>query len=67
MDTPYNDDDAFPEQSGLTGGIPSGRPTQSPSEPERDTRSSVVAARGTAEGLVLRIDGRVDRANQIGH
>jgi hypothetical protein len=32
-------------------------------EQETETRSSVITARGTAEGLVLRIDGRVEEAD----
>jgi septum site-determining protein MinC len=32
-------------------------------ELETETRSSVITARGTAEGLVLRIDGRVDEGD----
>jgi septum formation inhibitor MinC len=64
MDNPFNEsDEGFFE----SGPLPTTHPASSspassaldPANHERDERSSVVAARGTAEGLVLRIDGRV--------
>jgi septum formation inhibitor MinC len=75
MDTPFTDDDALFDPAeltgneltgGLTGGLAGGKQQAIPAakdEPERDTRNSIVAARGTSDGLVLRIDGRVDSAD----
>jgi len=42
---------------------PKNAATPTREETEVDTRSSVITARGTAEGLVLRIDGRVAGAD----
>jgi septum formation inhibitor MinC len=47
--------------AGSTRGIhPSTQPHTGKPQAETDERGSVITARGTAEGLVLRIDGRVD-------
>lgn len=64
MDNPFNEsDEGFFESGPLpTTHSASSSPASTALDPanhERDERSSVVAARGTAEGLVLRIDGRV--------
>lgn len=73
MNTPFNgDDEGFlgaDPLSGMPGTPPSPSfsgstlsPQSSPSSQSggSDDRGSVITARGTAEGLVLRIDGRVD-------
>jgi septum formation inhibitor MinC len=70
MDRPFNgDDEVFVEHenpsSFLSGpSSPDATPTQtsyiSKASGDNDDRGSVITARGTAEGLVLRIDGRVD-------
>jgi septum site-determining protein MinC len=56
----FNDDDnvRFEADTPLTGLGISTSPTKV-EEQEGEARSSVITARGTAEGLVLRIDGRV--------
>lgn len=56
----FNDDDnlGFEAESPLQGLGISTSPIKV-DEQEGETRSSVITARGTAEGLVLRIDGRV--------
>jgi len=72
MDNPFNEsDDGFLEAETAANPLrTSSSPLASTSSTgvnaptelqtgERDERNSVVAARGTAEGLVLRIDGRV--------
>ena len=74
----FNDDDnlGFEAEIPLQGlGISPTNPTSSSTplsspktaqrteDQESEVRSSVVTARGTAEGLVLRIDGRVDEAD----
>ena len=66
MTGPFNDDDnvgfdadtASHEGSGLQG-LPISTSPVKIEDQEGDTRSSVITARGTAEGLVLRVDGRV--------
>jgi septum site-determining protein MinC len=66
MTGPFNDDDnvgfeAAPaplENLGLQGLGTSASPSKI-EEQEGEARSSVITARGTAEGLVLRVDGRV--------
>jgi septum formation inhibitor MinC len=64
MDNPFNEsDEGFFESGPLrstqsSNTTPTSNTNESPESP-REERSSVVAARGTAEGLVLRIDGRV--------
>jgi septum formation inhibitor MinC len=64
MDNPFNESDEGFFESGPLPTSPSAPSSHAssgldPANHERDERSSVVAARGTAEGLVLRIDGRV--------
>jgi septum site-determining protein MinC len=66
MNTPFNgDDEGFLGADPLAGVVTA--PTSQPLSPSTssqaaaaDDRGSVITARGTAEGLVLRIDGRVD-------
>jgi septum formation inhibitor MinC len=70
MDSPFNDDEGFLNPAGIgpapltgssTQGGRSGSEFHAPAgQQEGDERGNVIAARGTAEGLVLRIDGRVE-------
>jgi len=71
MDNSFNESDKGFFESGplATEGAPVGSTPNVSGEGAqsgREERSSVVAARGTAEGLVLRIDGRVDAADLMG-
>lgn len=71
MSNPFNEDDGTntPEHSTLLGGLTGGQGfagTQSASSERRvEERNSVITARGTAEGLVLRVDGRVETTDLI--
>jgi septum formation inhibitor MinC len=68
MDNPFNESDEGFFESGpapvahSSASSPASTALDAPDN-ARDERSSVVAARGTAEGLVLRIDGRVTSAD----
>jgi len=71
MSNPFNEDDGTntPDHSGLLGGLTgsqglTGIQTGS-SERRIEERNSVITARGTAEGLVLRVDGRVETTDLI--
>lgn len=67
----FNDDEnlGFEIDAPLQGvGVSSLEESGSPikiQEQETETRNSVITARGTAEGLVLRIDGRVEESDLI--
>lgn len=71
MTNPFNEDEGF-HQSGSTtpGGFstsqsPNASAQSSTHERKIEDRSSVITARGTAEGLVLRVDGRVETEDLI--
>lgn len=64
MNNPFNEEDGLQENAGVEQGAP-GAPIQSPSDAKAasrkiEDRNSVITARGTSEGLVLRVDGRVE-------
>lgn len=68
MTGPFNEDDAVGfEADAPLQGLPvlptDTREAQKIDVQETESRSSVITARGTAEGLVLRIDGRVDNSD----
>jgi len=68
MTGPFNEDDAVGFQAdaplqGLPISATETRESERADAQETESRSSVITARGTAEGLVLRIDGRVDSAD----
>ena len=60
----FNDDEnlGFETDAPLQG-LGSATPAVKIEEREPEARSSVITARGTAEGLVLRIDGRADESD----
>ena len=60
----FNDDEnlGFETDAPLQG-LGSSTPAVKIEERETESRSSVITARGTAEGLVLRIDGRADESD----
>ena len=71
MSNPFNEDDGAntPDNSTFQGGF-SGSQSKlssesSPSERRIEDRNSVITARGTAEGLVLRVDGRVETSDLV--
>jgi len=69
MNNPFNDEEGFQEGSAVSGGLidtPSRESAeQTPVARKTEDRSSVITARGTAEGLVLRVDGRVESSDLI--
>lgn len=64
MNNPFNEDGETFDATGAEALTPAAAASTSPTAPEpsrgAEERSSVITARGTAEGLVLRIDGRVN-------
>jgi len=70
MNNPFNDEDGAPQETGAftpakpTTAAPSSDTEQLASRRVED-RSSVITARGTSDGLVLRIDGRVEPADLV--
>jgi septum site-determining protein MinC len=60
----FNDDEnlGFETDAPLQG-LGTSTPAVKTEGQETETRSSVITARGTAEGLVLRIDGRADQSD----
>jgi hypothetical protein len=60
MDNPFNEDqgseDLVPQPLAPAGNI---------SPRKSEDRSSVITARGTSEGLVLRVDGRVEAGDML--
>lgn len=73
MNNPFNEDEGLNDfENAPTTGIPGAsaelsQDTQGSSVTTRrsEDRSTVITARGTAEGLVLRVDGRVDTQDLI--
>ncbi len=66
MDSSFTEDDDVGFENSSSPLPPHSAATSAPvEEAETEIRSSVITARGTAEGLVLRIDGRVDAADLI--
>jgi septum site-determining protein MinC len=71
MTNPFNEDEGFNELGSTTpGGLPGSQPASestrgSAHDRKIEDRSSVITARGTAEGLVLRVDGRVETEDLI--
>ena len=71
MSNPFNEDDGTsnPDHSTLLGGLPGAQgfagSQNASSERRLEERNSVITARGTAEGLVLRVDGRVETSDLI--
>lgn len=65
MNNTFNDDDGAntPENAAFGSGFSGSH--GSPSERRVEERNSVITARGTAEGLVLRVDGRVETTDLI--
>jgi len=64
MSNPFNEEDGLQDNAGLESGT-TGPATQSPVDAKGasrkiEDRNSVITARGTSEGLVLRVDGRVE-------
>jgi septum formation inhibitor MinC len=71
MSNPFNEDEGTntPDnstfQSGFSGTQPALSSDGNPSERRIEDRNSVITARGTADGLVLRVDGRVETSDLI--
>jgi hypothetical protein len=69
MNNPFNEEEGFQEGDALSGGLidSTNRESaeQSPVARKTDERSSVITARGTSEGLVLRVDGRVESGDLV--
>jgi septum site-determining protein MinC len=71
MSNPFNEDDGAntPDNSTFQGGFSGSQSRLSsesgPSERRIEDRNSVITARGTAEGLVLRVDGRVETTDLV--
>lgn len=71
MSNPFNEDEGAntPDnttfQSGFAGAQPKLSTESNPSERRIEDRNSVITARGTAEGLVLRVDGRVETSDLV--
>jgi septum formation inhibitor MinC len=71
MSNPFNEDDGTntPDNTTFQGGFSGSHPRLSTDSgaPERriEDRNSVITARGTADGLVLRVDGRVETSDLI--
>jgi len=64
MSNPFNEEDGIGSNGGVEPGT-LGAPMQSQSDAKTtsrkiEDRNSVITARGTSEGLVLRVDGRVE-------
>jgi septum formation inhibitor MinC len=71
MSNPFNEDEGAntPDnttfQSGFAGAQPKLSSESNTSERRIEDRNSVITARGTAEGLVLRVDGRVETSDLV--
>lgn len=69
MNNPFNDEEGFQEGGAGTNGLidtPNRESAdQIPAARKTEERSSVITARGTSEGLVLRVDGRVESSDLI--
>lgn len=73
MNNPFNEDETLgqfgdienPSAAGIAGEPPASQTPTTQAPRRTEEKNSVITARGTAEGLVLRIDGRVEAQDLV--
>ena len=69
MNNPFNEEEGFQESEATPASLSDTSNKEAsdkaPAARRTEDRSSVITARGTSEGLVLRVDGRVESADLI--